>query len=166
MQFIQLKEKHRPQLLEFETKNKRWFEQLIAARAPDFYSEAGITQHIRECTQGYQNGKFFAGIVVHNEQIIARANLKDILIGQSAQVGYRVAQQYCGKGVASFALQQLIKTAQVGFKLKQLSAQVLENNPASIRVLAKQGFITSNTLKDGQYINSQYLSCTEYILAL
>lgn len=74
------------------------------------------------------------------EELIGRANIKDInQTQQSAYVGYRIAENWSGKGVASFALEQLILQAK-HMDLKTLFASVSTQNPASKRVLMKAGF--------------------------
>ena len=69
------------------------------------------------------------------------ANLKEIDCRlQKAEVGYRIAERYTGKGIASNCLRELIFEARARFGLQSLYANVLDNNPASKRVLEKQGF--------------------------
>jgi ribosomal-protein-alanine N-acetyltransferase len=152
---------HANQLLEFELKNKQWFESLIESRAKSFYSHKGITEHIDSLTNDMKLGKAYSGVLLKNNTIVARANLKDIS-NNVAFVGYRVAKDFTSKGAASYCLSQLIEIAQYNFNIKQIKAQVLENNPASMRVLQKFGFKALGTELNFISLNNKQLSCTEF----
>jgi RimJ/RimL family protein N-acetyltransferase len=52
------------------------------------------------------------------------------------EVGYLIGKQYWGKGVATMALKEFLRRASV----RPLHAVVAKHNPASIRVLEKNGF--------------------------
>ncbi|MEE3058168.1 MAG: GNAT family protein, partial [Pseudomonadota bacterium] len=68
----------------------------------------------------------------------ARANIKN-RAGDKAEIGYRVAEKDCGKGIASRCVSFLIEEAKsMGIKL--LTAEVMDNNAASEKVLIKNGF--------------------------
>ncbi|CAD2223709.1 Ribosome protein acetyltransferase (fragment) [Pseudoalteromonas sp. 3J6] len=59
-------------------------------------------------------------------------------------------------------MSQLINIAQSKFNITQLKALVLENNPASMRVLKKFGFQAINTNVNAITINGRRLSCIEF----
>lgn len=134
-------------VLQFELAHKLFFEQSIEARPDEFYQSAAVQQHIAEFLQLKQQGLAWPTLIFSSAgELIGRANLKDIdRCSQSAYVGYRIAQHCSGKGVASFALQQLIQLAkQQGLKL--LLACVSTENHASARVLEKAGFQRMETI--------------------
>lgn len=58
----------------------------------------------------------------------------------SAEVGYWLGEGYWGKGIATEALKQFIPYCFQHFELNRLEARVFDNNPASNRVLEKNGF--------------------------
>ena len=81
--------------------------------------------------------------VIEDQQgrIIGRANLKDIdRAGFRAEVGYRIAEDACGQGLATTALEHLIRVAQSQWKLRQLVASVYASNLGSAKVLERCGF--------------------------
>lgn len=157
MNFEPLTKAHVSQLLDFELNNKVWFESLIAARDDDFYCLQGVTKHIEDSVHGMSNNTQFSAVMIDSGQIIARANLKDIA-GSSASVGYRVGQNALSKGVATKCLIELIKTAKE-LAIKTLKAEVLTNNPASARVLEKQGFIKVETVAACYQLNGETFDC-------
>ena len=134
-------------VLQFELAHKSFFEQSIEARPDEFYQSAAVQQHIAEFLQLKQQGQAWPCLIFNAaKELIGRANLKDIdRVSQSAYVGYRIAQDWSGKGVASFALKELIQQAKQQ-ELKLLLACVSTENHASARVLEKAGFQPMETI--------------------
>jgi len=163
MKFEILSRHHLKQLLDFELKNKSWFESLIEPRDIKFYSEKGVSQHIEMHIDNMNSGSAFCGVLVRNNTIVARGNLKDIS-SKEAFVGYRVSKQFVSQGLASFCLIELIKIAQNKFDIQVLKAQVLDNNPASKHILIKQGFEAVVNIPNFLTLNNKQLSCTEFSL--
>jgi ribosomal-protein-alanine N-acetyltransferase len=162
MEFETLSQHHSKQLLEFEVKNRLWFESFIEPRETDFYTHEGVNKHINLLSKQMRTKEGYSGVLVLNGQIVARANLKDIS-NKSGFVGYRVAQDFSSQGLASYCLSKLLSVAQNELELQQLKAMVLENNPASMRVLQKHGFIPSNTIKSAVNIHNKRLDCIEMV---
>ncbi len=84
--------------------------------------------------------------ILHDKTVIARSILyKDKIAGHiicwkegkyEQQVGYWIGKPFWGRGIATSALQEFL--AQV--KIRPLFAHVANHNPASKRVLEKNGF--------------------------
>ena len=165
MEFKTLSKRHVNQLLDFELQNKRWFESFIEPREHEFYSNSGVAKHIDFLLNQMDEDKAYSGVLVKNNMIVARANLKDIS-GNCAYIGYRVAQDFTSQGLASYCLSQLIEIAQDKFNLQQLKAQVLDNNPASAHVLKKCGFQALGVTPNFLSLNGKQLNCTELGLKL
>lgn len=128
-------------VLQFEVAHQDFFEQTIEARPAGFYQPDAVSQHIAEFLALKQQDLAWPCLVFNAAgELIGRANIKDInLVSKTAYVGYRIAEHWSGKGVAGFALTQLMQQAkQRG--LKTLFACVSAQNPASERVLSKAGF--------------------------
>lgn len=60
--------------------------------------------------------------------------------GHSAEIGYWLAEQYWGRGIATAAVRELTEWGFSTFGLVRVQALVFENNAASVRVLEKAGF--------------------------
>lgn len=165
MRFLELSSEHADELLKFELENKAWFESFIEPRDPSFYSPIGVAKHIQELEKRSRKGTAFSAVVLQDNAIIARANLKD-LNTLSAYIGYRVSETHTSMGVATLGLHNLIKIAKSEFNLYELNALVLENNPASKRVLLKQGFKKEKHIQNFTVINNQMLSCNLFSLKL
>lgn len=159
-----LSKHHTKQLLAFELNNKAWFESLIAPRDDSFYTEKGVAEHIELSQENMAQGLAYSSVLIANNTIVARANLKDIS-GKSAVIGYRVAKKHISQGLASYCLSELIAIAKNKFNLEYITAQVLENNPASMRVLQKHHFQIISTTANFLILNNKALSCTELRLS-
>jgi ribosomal-protein-alanine N-acetyltransferase len=131
-----------PALLDFETRNRGWFEQHVAARGEAFYSQAGVDQHIAELLAAHAQGHWFPSLLLDEAgAIIGRINLKDMdLQAGVAELGYRLGQDQIGAGLATAAVGQMKVLAQQQWGLQRLDAVVSPANPASARVLEKCGF--------------------------
>ncbi|MCV2369740.1 GNAT family N-acetyltransferase [Roseateles oligotrophus] len=131
-----------PALLDFETRNRGWFEQHVAPRGEAFYSQAGVLQHIAELLAAHAQGRGFPGLLLDETGlIIGRINLKDMDLQTGvAELGYRLDQDRVGAGLATAAVRQMKALAQRQLGLQRLDAVVSPANPASARVLQKCGF--------------------------
>lgn len=161
MQLELLSEHHLKQLFDFELANRSWFESLIEPRDSDFYSVQGVEQHINVELDKVSSGSAFCGLLIKDNEIVARANLRDISANK-AYVGYRVSKRFISQGYASFCLASLVEIAKREFNVQSLEAKVLENNPASKHVLLKQGFEMICDAPDFITLNNKLLSCTTF----
>ncbi|OAB54773.1 GNAT family N-acetyltransferase [Pseudomonas thivervalensis] len=130
-------------LLAFEIHNREWFESHIDARAPAFYSWAGVTDHIESYLADFAKGAWHPFVIEDSSgRIVGRANLKGIHSPHGcAEVGYRIDQRVCGQGLATQALKHLIQAARMRWGLTGLVAYVYENNVGSRKVLERCGFV-------------------------
>ena len=163
VKFETLSSQHVEQLFQFELENRSWFESLIASRGDNFYTLTGVKKHILDCTANAKLGIDYSGVLIENEVIVARANLKSI-DGENGvcSVGYRVAKNSVGKGYASYCLAKLIKIASNNGSLCKLEAQVLDNNPASATVLKKLGFKVKSYQPNFMALNGKNYGCTTF----
>jgi len=161
--FETLSIKHLDRLLQFELENKTWFESKIPPRECYFYSSAGLKIHIFDSMINMRSGTHYSGVLLFDDKIVARANLKDMSLEHScATVGYRVAKECTGKGYASYCLSQLIQIANECYCVNELKALVLDNNPASKAVLKKLGFNAHSHEDDFIAHRGTKLGCTSF----
>ena len=89
--------------------------------------------------------------------------LQDDIYRRSAEIGYWLGEPFWGRGIATGALGALAKHAFAAFDLVRIYATVFEWNPASRRVLKKNGFqlegiLRKSITKDGRTIDSFFYS--------
>lgn len=158
-----LSDKHLDLLFQFELENRQWFESLIASRGDDFYTYSGVRKHISDSVLNVVSGTEYSAVLFVDEAIVAIGNLKDICVDNNrCSIGYRVAEKCIGKGYASYCIAQLIRIANSSYSINELVAQVLDNNPASIAVLKKQGFDILFHDPNFTELNGVQLGCTTY----
>ena len=161
-----LKKEDALELLEFEIKNKTWFETQIQPREGSFFSKQGVLEHITECLLMYKCQTMLP-LVVRNEQnrIIARVNLHSLDVNRkSALLCYRVAEDYVGNGIASAASRYIISLAKTQFNITNFVAIVSKHNGASQKVLEKNGFNRTRAFQNYAKVSGSYIDCFEYIL--
>lgn len=80
------------------------------------------------------------GLVAEDGAILGRFNLRDIANG-SAVLGYRVAENVAGHGVATTTVDQLCREAATTFGLRTIRSATSDTNIGSQGVLLKAGFV-------------------------
>ncbi|ATQ78915.1 GNAT family N-acetyltransferase [Massilia violaceinigra] len=155
-------------LLAFELVNRAWFERHVEARDPAFYSAQGVARHIAQYLEGHAAGSWHPCVLLDEEgRMAGRANLKDIdRVKGSAEVGYRIAQDQTGKGLATFALQNLIALARSTWQLNELRAEITLANQGSAAVLRKCGFVHAGDLPRLAMIDNAWVGGARYLLDL
>jgi ribosomal-protein-alanine N-acetyltransferase len=130
-------------VLAFELANRAYFARFVTDRGDDFYER--YADHHRELLAEQDAGaSIFHVLVDRNAAVCGRFNLYDLADG-SATVGYRVAQQAAGRGVATSGLRELCRLAEAEYVLRMLKAETRATHHASRRVLEKAGFSPSGT---------------------
>ncbi len=111
-----------------------------------------------------RNGNLFLAIDLHNEAIggIGIHPLDDVK-RQTAEIGYWLSESYWGMGIITDAVRSLVPVAFEMFDIVRLQAGVFSNNPASMRVLEKCGFIHEATHKDAICKNGALLDEELYV---
>lgn len=150
-------------LLAFEVANRAWFEQHIEPRDAAFYSPQGVAAHIAAYLTGHAEGTWHPFVLEDAAgRVVGRANLKDIdRAAGTAEIGYRIAQDACGQGLATLAVRHLVREAVSRWQLTQLVANVYADNVGSRKVLARCGFehqpgVTVDDGGDDRHIDGRY----------
>ncbi|MFJ3390382.1 MULTISPECIES: GNAT family N-acetyltransferase [unclassified Lysinibacillus] len=160
---ICLQERDAEELFEFEKNNRLFFEQMVPGRGEDYYNfETFKIRHRELLTEQQENKSKFYLIRDNSGSIVGRINLVDIdTTNDIAEVGYRVGQEYGGKGIAARALKLLLETE---IRVKKIKAKTTTNNIASQRVLEKNGF-KQVSISDNKFeMNGKKLQFIDYML--
>ena len=132
------------QLLDFEVKNRHFFEASINARPPSYYSLDGVTQAIQASLDDAAGDRSYQFLLRSDTaEIIGRINLNEVKRAHfhSAVLGYRIAEASCGKGIASEAVRQVLELGFRQLGLKRIEANARVENVGSVRVLLRNGFV-------------------------
>lgn len=149
-----LRADHEPAVLAFEQTDRAYFSEFISDRGDDFYAQ--FADRFRALLSEQESGAcVFYVLVDQDEKVVGRFNLYDLVDG-TAEVGYRVAQQVAGRGVATSALQDLCRIARERYGLRILKAATSDENVSSHRVLTKVGFVVTGPAEVGGRRGSSY----------
>jgi len=133
-----LRADHAPAVLAFELANRAYFAASISDRGDEFFAQ--FTDRYGALLAEQDAGvAAFHVLVDDGGSVLGRFNL--IFAGDGiAELGYRVAQNAAGRGVATAAVRELCQLAALKYGLRTLRAATSRENVASQKVLAKAGF--------------------------
>jgi len=133
-----LRADHAPAVLAFELANRAYFAASISDRGDEFFAQ--FTDRYGALLAEQDAGvAAFHVLVDEGGSVLGRFNL--IFAGDGiAELGYRVAQNAAGRGVATAAVRELCQLAALQYGLRTLRAATSRENVASQKVLAKAGF--------------------------
>lgn len=135
----QLHADHASAVLAFELANRAWFALSVPDRG-DEYFDRFADRHSALLAEQEAGISTFCVLVADDGPVLGRFNLYDFEDG-TATLGYRVAQQVAGRGVATATVRELCRIAAVRHGLRTLRAASSHDNVASQRVLTKAGFV-------------------------
>lgn len=133
-----LRADHGQAVLAFELANRDYFALWISDRGDDFYRQFTERHAAMLAEQAAGTGAFY--LLVDEGPVLGRFNLYDIK-DVTANLGYRVAEQVAGRGVATAAVREVCRLALDQHGLRELNAATSSDNVASQRVLIKAGFV-------------------------
>ena len=134
-----LRADHAPAVLAFELANRVYFAASISDRGDEFYDRFTERHSALLAEQEAGIGAFYV-LVAEDGSVLGRFNLYDFEDG-TANLGYRVAQQVAGRGVATRSVRELCRIAAARHGLRTLRAATSHGTAASQKVLAKTGFV-------------------------
>jgi ribosomal-protein-alanine N-acetyltransferase len=135
----QLHAGHAPAVLAFELANRAYFAASVSDRGDDFFAQFP-DRHSALLAEQEAGICVFYVLVADDGSVLGRFNLYDLQDG-TARLGYRVAQQVAGRGVATESVRELCRIAAARHGLRTLRAATSHDNAASQKVLAKAGFV-------------------------
>ena len=132
---------HASAVLAFELANRAYFAASISDRGDDFFAQFPERHRALLAEQEAGAGAYYL-LVAEDGSVLGRFNLFFVTGGTgTANLGYRVAEQAAGRGVATAAVLDMCALAADRHGLRTLRAATSHENVASARVLAKAGFV-------------------------
>jgi [ribosomal protein S5]-alanine N-acetyltransferase len=132
---------HAPAVLAFERANRAWFAASISDRGDEYFAQ--FSDQYQALLADQEAGRAAYHVLLADDgSVLGRFNL--IFTGDGvANLGYRVAQQAAGQGVATATVRELCQRAAASYGLRSLRAATSDANAASRRVLVKSGFVAT-----------------------
>jgi len=134
-----LRADHAQAVLAFELANRAYFAGFINDRGDEFFDQF-TDRHNAMLAEQEAGACAFYLLVAEDGSVLGRFNLFRIENG-TAELGYRVAQDVAGRGVATATVRELCQLAAARHGLHTLRAATSHDNVASQQVLAKAGFV-------------------------
>jgi ribosomal-protein-alanine N-acetyltransferase len=154
LELQRLRPDHGPAVLAFERANRAYFATFISDRGEEFFDH--FDESYNELLAEQEAGTCVLHVLVdENGKVLGRFNLVDLEDGM-AELGYRVAQQVAGHGVATATVQELCHIAAANYGLHTLRAKTSFDNVASEKVLTKAGFVPDGPAEPGGRPGSWY----------
>jgi ribosomal-protein-alanine N-acetyltransferase len=133
-----LRAAHAAAVLTFESANRAFFAQSISDRGDEYFEHFADRHHDLLVEQEAGAGAYYV-LVDADGAVLGRFNL--VFVGDGvAQLGYRVAEQVAGHGVATATVRELCSLAAARHGVRTLRAATSRANVASQRVLRNAGF--------------------------
>jgi len=130
---------HAPAVLTFELANRSYFAASISDRGDEYFDQFAAQHSALLDEQEAGAGAYYV-LVDEDGSVLGRFNLYRFSDG-TAELGYRVAQDVAGRGVATATVRELCQLAAARHGLHTLRAATSHDNVASQQVLAKAGFV-------------------------
>jgi [ribosomal protein S5]-alanine N-acetyltransferase len=134
-----LRADHAAAVLAFELANRAYFATFISDRGDEYYDQFAERHSGLLAEQEAHIGAFYV-LVAEDGSVLGRFNLIFAQDG-TAELGYRVAENVAGRGVATAAVRELCGLAAARHGLRTLRAATSHENVASQKVLTKAGFV-------------------------
>lgn len=135
---------HAQALLAFELENRDYFAAVIPDRGDAYFAEFDA-RHAQLLAAQAAGTDYFHLLMTETGRIAGRFNLIAVREG-SADLGYRMAKEFTGRGLATAAVADMRELAATRYGLTALRAKVTLDNPASSRVLERNGFVTTGEM--------------------
>ena len=109
-------------------------------------------ENLNEFLEAYEKHGFWAWGIEHrsDKKLIGIININKPGYDRKVEVGYTIARNYWGQGLATEALQALIRYGFEKLALSRIEAVVLPENKASSKVLLKAGMQFEGLLRSYQ----------------
>jgi [ribosomal protein S5]-alanine N-acetyltransferase len=140
LELQRLRGDHAVAILAFEVANRAYFAASITDRGDEFFKHFS-ERHVACLAEQDAGTSIFHVLLDEDGTVVGRFNLYNVE-DRAAEVGYRVAENVAGRGVATSALRELRRLAVEQYGLETLRAATTIENVASQRVLEKAGFVS------------------------
>lgn len=158
-------------LLDFRWRNESFFKNWGPAYSEDFFQLDAIQEFLAKQMIFIEKGLLLRFYIFHHsdkkyKKILGNISYSNIQRGvaQYCNLGYKVDQQFNGKGIATEAINAGNDYVFKTLKLHRIEANIMPHNSASIRVIEKLGFHQEGIAQKLLKINGQWQDHIRYAL--
>lgn len=140
------------QLVDYYKRNKEFLKEYEPQRAESFFTIEFQKEILKKEVKAWEEKKafrFYIKTLEEPNKIIGLIGLNEIVYGAflSCFLGYKLDSEYTNKGIMTSATNLIIDFAFNILKLHRIEGNVMPKNKASLKVLAKCGFINEGISK-------------------
>ena len=132
-----------PVLADVLRRNRTFLAPYEPYRAESYYTAEGQAEVLREALGQHERGGSVPHAILDDSgSVVGRITLNTIVRGpfQSCSIGYWLSEDRTGRGLATQAVDEIVRLAFDTLGLHRVEAGTLVDNVASQRVLARTGF--------------------------
>jgi ribosomal-protein-alanine N-acetyltransferase len=132
-----------PLLAELLQLNREFLAPWEPIRPEEYFTAGGQRRAIEDALRNYDQRAGVPHVILENGEIVGRVTLSNIVRGafQSCNLGFWVSEARNGRGLATGAVQQIVREAFLELRLHRIEAGTLLHNSGSQRVLERNGFV-------------------------
>lgn len=144
------------QVTDYYQRNRKFLERYEPKREEAFFSLEYRQKVLKQETESFRQKtafRFYIQPTAEPDKVIGSIGLNNVIWGAfcSAFLGYKLDQEFTGRGFATMAVDMMINYAFQELRLHRIEANVMPKNIASLRVLEKNGFVNEGISK--YYLN-------------
>ncbi|TCC47648.1 N-acetyltransferase [Kribbella capetownensis] len=111
-------------------------------RPENWFTPAGQLERLTRTLERYKNGLVVPWLLIEDDRVVGSFTLQDVVPGpfRSASIGYWLAIEAVGRGLATRAVDAVAEIADTELRLHRIAASTRKDNVASQRVLLRTGF--------------------------
>ncbi|GAB2594114.1 GNAT family N-acetyltransferase [Microlunatus antarcticus] len=146
--------------------NRAFLEPWQPARRDEYFTERAQQQVAAKALQDYDQQLSVPLVIQDAGRVAGTITLQSIIRGsfQSCSVGYWIAEEEQGKGLATTALHEAVDLAFHELRLHRIQAETLPKNERSQQVLNRLGFVAYGNAQNYLKIAGTWQDCTLYQL--
>jgi len=132
---------------------------------PHPYTEEDARRFVAFCLENPEDRQVHR-VIFHDGRAVGGISLTlgEDIYAKSAEIGYWLAEEYWGRGIAAEAVAAMCRIGFERYGLARIFAAVFAYNAASCRVLEKCGFVMEGLLRKSVYKNGRFFDSCLYSL--
>ncbi|GAA2804853.1 GNAT family N-acetyltransferase [Kribbella solani] len=151
-------------LADAQVRSREHLRQWEPVRTEHWFTTDGQLERLVYQLDRYQTGHAVPWVLAEGARIVGAITLSDLVPGpfRSASLGYWLAPDALGRGLATLAVEAVASVADSELKLHRIEASTLTGNAASQRVLERTGFQQIGMAPTYLHIDGYWQDCNLY----
>lgn len=163
-----LREKSAPQVLEFLTRNRDFFDKYEISKQDNYYTTAFQKKTLQAEAAALLQGtaiRFYCFTAKNPDEIIGTVSFQNIRRGgfMSCQIGYKIDKAHTRQGLGRKCVSLALDAITRDYEIHRVEAYIMPDNIASIELAKSVGFVPEGIAYDFAKINNNWENHLRYI---